>query len=256
LENGMRFLCFAWFVVACSSHREDVVTPADAADPDAMAQGGDLHLDLHGGLQIYDHPEPFLGPSGLSTLIDVFRLVDGVAVAVADATVTLNGVPLPRNQRGSFTAATAPDLHISAGSRVELVAEAGASRLTYTFDCPDVAMTAPADGAAVRLGDPVIASWTGTVRNYEGSIDTAMVALYDYNSNTGNFSGATSFNIRQNLDGATQTVTLATPAAVDPGFDGLAVVLLAPGEPAPDAQKLAIEPYCDLTRRVILNVTP
>jgi hypothetical protein len=223
---------------------------------DAGEPAGDLHLDLRGGLQVYDHPEPFRGPSGLSAIIDVSRLVGGRAVAVSDATVTLNGVSLARNQLGSFTTVTAPDLHIGAGSRVELLAEAGSSRLTYTFDCPDVVMTAPVDGATVKLGDPVVASWTGTVRNYEGSIDTAMVALQDYDSTTGSFSGATSFHIAQNLDGATQSVTLPTPAALDRGFDGLAVVLLVPGEPARDDQHLAIEPYCDLTRRVILNVTP
>jgi hypothetical protein len=202
-----------------------------------MAQAGDLHVDLRGGLQIYDHPEPFRGPGGLSAIIDVNRLVGGRAVDAGDATLTLNGVSPSRNQLGSFTTLAAPDLHIGPGNRVELVAEAGASRLAYTFDCPDVAMTAPADGALVKLGDPVVASWTGTVRNYEGSIDIARIALYD-------------------LDGAIQTVTLPTPAAVDPGYDGLAIVLLVPGKPAPDEKQLAIEPYCDLTRRVILNVTP
>jgi hypothetical protein len=223
----------------------------DAAEPP-----GDLHIDLRGGLQVYDHPEPFRGPSGVSAIIDVSRQVGGRAVAVPDATVTLNDVSLSRNQLGSFTAVTAPDLHIGAGSVVELVAEAGASRLSYIFHCPDAVMTAPADGTVVKLGDPVVASWTGTVRNYEGSIDTATVALYDYDSKTGNFSGATSFHIAQDLDGATQTVTLPTPSALDRGFDGLAVVLLAPGKPALDDKQLAIEPYCDLTRRVILNIAP
>lgn len=226
----------------------------DAADADARAD--DLHLDLHGGLQIYDHPEPFRGSSGVSAIIDVSRSVGGHPVAAIDATVTLNGISLSRNQVGSFTSVTAPDLHIGAGSRVELVAEAGASRLTYTFDCPDVVTTAPADGATVKLGEPVVVAWTGTVRNYAGSIDTAQVALYDYDSKTGNFSGATSFHIAQALDGTTRTATLPTPAAVDPGFDGLAIVLLAPGKPAPDEEQLAIEPYCDVTRRVILRVAP
>ena len=262
MGNSTLFRCLACSVVACSSHREDAETPADAADaadaaaPDAMAQAGDLHVDLHGGLQIYDHPEAFRGPAGVSAIIDVFRQVGGVAVDVGDATLTLNGVSLPRNQRGSFTTLTAPDLHIGPGSRVELLAEAGASHLTYTFDCPDVAMTAPADGVPVKLGEPVVASWTGTVRNYEGSIDIARIALYDYNSKTGDFSGATLFHIAQVLGDATQTVTLPTPAALDPGYDGLAIVLLVPGQPAPDEDQLAIEPYCDLTRRVILNVTP
>jgi hypothetical protein len=186
--------------------------------------------------------------------MDVYRQVGTHTEQVPEATVTVNGVSLPRNERGSFTTISTP-LSIGAGTRVELVAAAGATRLTYTFDCPDIVVTAPADGDTVELGDQVVASWSGTVRNYEGSIDTAQISLYNYDSTTGNFSGATSYHVFQNLDGLTQTATLPIPAAVDPGYDGLAVVLLVPGKPAVDDNHLAVEPYCDLNRRVILKVS-
>jgi hypothetical protein len=162
-------------------------------------------------------------------------------------------VALPKNQVGAFTLFMAPGLTIGPGTRVELVVVAGGNRISYTFDCPDVGMTAPVDDQPVKLGDPVVATWTGLVTNYEGSIDTAMVRIDNYDSVTGRF--GVSLRAVHTLDGTTQTATLVAPSALDPGYDGLAVVLLVPGKPAVDDIHQAIEPYCDLNRRVILKVS-
>jgi hypothetical protein len=240
-------LALACLVAACGSN--PAAPPIDAAPPT-----NDLHLDLHAGIQVYDHPDPALGGDTVSGLIDVFREVDGHSERIPDATVTLNGVSLPRAATGGFTTLHA-GLQIASGSRVALVASAGASGLAYSFDCPDVVMTAPLDGATVALGDPVVASWTGPVRNYEGSIDTAMIMLVGYDSTTGRFDYASIF-ASQRLDGTTQTATLATPATLDARHDGLGIVVIAPGMPAADPAQRAVEPYCDVNRRVILHVAP
>jgi len=245
-----------WLATACSSEPGAVPADAAAGPADAAPAPEIVHLDLHGGLQIYDHPGILYGPGGVSGSIDVFHGVDGGFELIPGATLTLNGVSLSKTARGGFTTVMATGLEIGPGTTVDLVATAGASRLAYTFDCPNVVVTAPADGATVVLGASLVVSWTGAVRNYEGSIDTAQVALYNYDSRTGNFSGATSYKVSQKLDGSTQTATLALPSAVDAGYDGFAVMLIAPGKPAADDNQLAIEPYCTLNRRVILTVSP
>jgi len=255
IRSGLALACVA---AACSADPNGAPAPEDAAaaPEDAAATAGDIHLDLRGGLQIYDHPGALYGPGGVSGLIDVFRTVGNSSELIPGATLTLNGVSLPKTARGEFTTVMATGLKIGPGTQVDLVAMAGASRLAYTFDCPDVVVTAPADGDTVVLGEPLVISWTGTVRSYARSIDTASVAIYNYDSTTGIFSGVTSYNASQVLDGSTQTATLPIPPAVDAGFDGLAVMLIAPGEPAADENQLAVEPYCTLNRRVILKVSP
>jgi hypothetical protein len=245
----------ACLAAACGSSRDGGAAPDAGAVPDAPEiPREDIRVDLHGGVQVYDHPEPGLG-SVVGT-IDVSRRVgehgEG-AERIAAATVALNGVALPKNAVGAFTLFMAPGLMIGPGTQVELVVMAGGNRISYTFDCPDVVMTAPGDGAAVKLGDPVVASWTGLVTNYEGSIDTAMIRIDNYDSVTGHF--GVSFKAVQTLDGTTQTATLVTPSALDPGYDGLAVALLVPGKPAVDETHQAIEPYCDLNRRAILKAS-
>jgi len=242
-------VALAWLAsAACSS--DPAAAPADAAAPE------EIRVDLHGGLQIYDHPEAVYGPSGIGGSIDVYRRVGNTTEFVPGATLTLNGVSLPKTPRGEFTPVMVAGLKISPGATVDLVAMAGASRLAYAFECPNVVVTTPVDGDTVVLGESVVVSWTGTVRSYERSIDTPMVAIYDYDSRTGNFSGATSYKISQVLDGSTQTATLPLPSALDKGYDGLAIMLIVPGQPAVDDQQLATEPYCDLNRRVILKVAP
>ena len=163
---------------------------------------------------------------------------------VADAVVTINGVEIPFVSGSRYSQDLPASLE--AGDPFELVVEIGTDVVTGSDVVPPVAVvTAPADGASITQGTPLVVEWTsesdpdrfqispypcagvcyqnvdGTVRSLE--IDTSSfsttepvrIRIYAYNEGT--FTGpadpSSSLNLRHLGSSPSITVIAATPTS-------------------------------------------
>jgi len=225
---------------------------APAAAPDAAPAS--LHLDLHGGIVVADLP--VAGGHPFNAVIDVTAVVDGKVTKPADATLTLNGVALARTPSGSFNTEHADGLHLAPGAAIELVATGAGDRVQFTMTCPDVALTAPAEGASVISDELLSVAWTGTIAVYPppASIDTPSLLLSDYDSSK---AVAGSSGAHRSLTAGAHDATIVVPphGTSSAGFvyDAYLLQLYVPGAPADTGAHEAIEPYCIVVRQVRLK---
>ena len=221
------------------------------AAPDAAPVS--LQLDLHGGIVVSDLP--VASGHAYNAVIDVTARVGGVDTKVPDAAVTLNGVALTRTASGGFNTEHA-DLHLGPGSTIELVATGGGDRVEFTMTCPDVAITAPAEGRTVAKDELLTVTWTGAIAIYPppASIDTPSLSLVDYDATK---AVAGSNGADRALSAGAHDATIVVPAhgTSSAGFVyvGYLLQLYVPGEPADTGAHPAIEPYCIVVRQVRLK---
>jgi hypothetical protein len=207
--------------------------------------------NLAGAFTIIDHPHADEG-NGVMAIITLF---DGDH-AVTDATLTVNNVPVHSDSNGRFFLYNVPGLTIAPGSRVNLVATSGTRQHSVSFDCPrDVTLTAPAEGATLKVGDQLSVAWSRDLGSDDPFYVTAELTLDEFNF-------AANRNVedllpavgprRQIVERGTTQATFTVPQHEISGTntaDGYSVQLWVPGHRASDAIS-----WCTLLRRVHVHV--
>jgi hypothetical protein len=168
---------------------------------------------------------------------------------LTDADVTLNGATLaPDNLLLGFYNARGTGAEVHAGETMVLEASHGGETASISFPCPpDVAITAPADGASFSEGDAIAVRWSGEI-HYNKMVFLPFVTIRGYDVTDNEVDGGFPEETQQAVISTTHTsVTVVAPETTG---DGYVLDLSVPGAFADDAGRNA--GICYLQKRVRL----
>lgn len=201
---------------------------------------GGLTIGVLTGLHVTNLPADGEG-NGIYGAIFIERDGD----AVDDATVELNGTPVPFNELfRHYDIGEAEIPAIAPGTTVTITATQGSDTATLSLVCPDeVTLDSPADGTQVTAGDQVTFKWTGKI-HYDDALGKPSALILPYSSTSKFYDGTLQSTV---IDG--DSVTLEVPE-LDGRFDSWLAQLRVPG---PLVQSGGSTGFCSLVRRNTLN---
>lgn len=162
----------------------DVQSPGGSGPGPNTSVGG-LRIDASLGVDIRELPGT--GESAVSAIAIAVQKQDasGKKDVSMDSVLQINGVTIPYSADTKsyvFSNVTIPNA--GPGSTITLSATRGTDSATFQVQCPDAALSMPAENTKVTEGQTVPVSWTGRIRYASGVLFGPLLRLKGYSPTT------------------------------------------------------------------------